>query len=123
MANKSIAKKRLSTAQSLAASFFSEATNVENLDSIAWTVATASVTDNTGTFSFQVRDKDQTTNEFSDWIDIAFSPVPTLTSTNTTLYLFATAIEASEARLKFVAAGGTPDGTAQIWVKASRRGA
>lgn len=123
MANKSIAKKRLATAQSLASSFTSEATNVENLDSIAWAVSTASVTDNTGTFSFQIRDKDQTTNEFGDWIDISFDPIPTLTSTNTTLYLFASQIEASEARLKFVAAGGTPNGTAQIWVKASRKGA
>ena len=123
MASKGFARKRLATAQSLATSFFSEATNVDNLDKIAWTVSTSGVTDNTGTFSFQVRDKDTTTNEFGDWIDIDFTPVPSLSDANTTMYLFATEIEASEARLKFVAAGVTPNGTAQIWVKSSRNGA
>jgi len=122
MANKNFARKRLATAQSLAANFQTEATNIDNLDKIAWTVSTAGITDNTGTFSFQVRDRDAVSNQTGDWIDCAFDPVPTLADANTTLYMIATEIEASEARLVFAAAGGTPDGTAQIWVKASRKG-
>jgi uncharacterized membrane protein len=123
MANKSVAKKRLATAQSLASAFQTEVTNVENLDTIAWTVATSSVTANSGTFAFQIRMKDATTNQTGTWIDLAFDPVPTLAGANATFNCFATQIEASEARLVFTPGGGSPNGTAEIWVKASRRGA
>ncbi len=123
MANKNVAKKLLSANQSLAANFTTEPTNIENLDSIAWTISTSGVTDNGGSFSAQVRMKDAERNLVGDWIDIAFSPVPTLANVDTTIYCLATQLEATEARLKFVAVGTVPDGTAQIWVKSSRRGA
>jgi len=122
MASKYTALKRLATAQSLAADFTTAATNVQDLDVISWKIATASITDNTGTFTFQVRDKDSTSNQFGDWVDLDFSPAATLADANTTLYCEAK-IRAVEARLKFTAAGGTPNGTAQIWVNAARLGA
>lgn len=122
MAARNVAKKRLATAQSLAASFTTAATNIENLDSICWKIATSGVTDNTGTFSFQTRVKLDESN-YSTWIDEEFDPAPTLASANTTFSCFATRVEGTEARLKFTAAGGTPNGTAEIVVIASRVGA
>lgn len=122
MANKNFARKRLATAQSLAANFTTAGVNVDNLDKICWTVATAGITDNTGTFTAQVRIKDDELHTVGDWIDIDFTPAATLADADTTLACFITNTAFSEARLKFSAAGGTPNGTAQIWVKAERVG-
>lgn len=122
MASKYVALKRLATAQSLAASFQSEATNIKDMDVIAWKISTSGITDNTGTFTAQVRDKDPVTNQFGDWITLDFTPAATLADADTTLYCEAT-VRAVEARLAFVPAGGTPNGTAQIWVNAARTGA
>ncbi len=122
MANKNFARKKLATAQSLAADFVTEATNIDNLDKIAWTISTSGITDNTGTFSAQVRDRDATVHDDGAWIDIDFTPAPTLADADTTMTCFITETAWSEARLKFTAAGTVPNGTAQIWVKAERKG-
>ena len=122
MASRYIAKKKLLTAQSLGAAFFSPETKVENLTGIAWKVACVGVSDNVGTFYFQVRDLDEVKNEFGGWVDIAFAPVPTLADAAANFYCGVTKINATQARLGFTPGGGTPDGTCEVWVHASSAG-
>lgn len=124
MASKYVTKpKILETAKSLGTDFTTTATNIENLDHVAWIVETSSVTDNTGTFTAQVRMTDANANEASGWVELDFTPAATLADANATLHLQLFDIVATEARLKFVADGGTPNGTAKITVQGRRGGA
>ncbi len=113
---------QLASAQSLAANFQSSPTNIQHLDKIAYKVTTSGVTDNTGTFGVQVRDNGLSLNGVpGDWIDLSFDSVPTLNDTDGDFYIEATVV-ATEARLTFAAAGGTPDGTARILVSGTQIG-
>ncbi len=104
MASKYVTKpKVLETAVDLGFDFTTEATNVENLDHVAWIVETANVTDNAGTFSAQVRMTDPNTHETSAWVDLSFSPAPTLADADATFHEQLYDVVATEARLKFTA--------------------
>lgn len=107
MASKYVFKKQLLTAQSLAADFQSAVSNIENCDKVSWSVIVSSISNNTGTFSAQVRMKDEVNNLTSSWIDIDFSPTPTLADADAQLTCLLTETCWTEARLAFTAAGVT----------------
>ena len=119
MAN--VITKRIATEQSLAASFNSEVTTIKTVDNVAYTVQTASVTDNTGTFGVQHRAYEDA-NTFSPWIDLTLSTTPTLADGDDGFLINLNQIPPGQVRLKYTAAGGTPDGTAEIWVSGKQIG-
>ena len=108
--------------QSLGASFTSAPTNVENLDNLTYLISTAGITDNTGQFYVQGRIK-KDINRYSDWNTFSFSPaIAALADGNVTFSIELYGICYTEVRLGFTAAGGTPDGTADVWVQANQVG-
>lgn len=122
MARKNIARAfRTKRAQSLAASFQTSPINVDYLDNVVFTVETASVTDNTGTFGVEARLKGDN-NEASAWFPLELSLVPTLANANDKIVIKLDNVPFSEVRLTFAAAGATPDGTCDVWVEAKQLG-
>lgn len=121
MGRKNVAAKKLSSAQSLAASFFSPVTDTTKMDNISYIVETSGITDNTGTFTLQARNKhSDNLNDQSQWIDLVSAAA--LANADTAFGIDAD-IKFSETRLKFVAAGGTPNGTCNIWFQGKVVGA
>ena len=116
---------RLLTAQSLAASFQTVATNMEQLDYVSYVISTSGITDNTGTFGVEVRYVYPNTAgpETSAWIPLTLSLVPTLADVDDDITITVQNEGWSEIRLAFTAAGGTPDGTAVVSVSGTTRGA
>lgn len=113
--------KQIATAQSLAASFNSEITTIKTVDNVAYTIQTASVTDNTGTFGVQFRAyKDD--NTVGSWIDLTLSSTPTLADADDGFLINLNQLPPGQVRLAFTAAGGTPDGTAEIWISGKQLG-
>lgn len=105
--------RQLASAQSLASNFTTDWVNIPFLDNVGIAINTASVTDNTGTFAVEVRMKDG--NDTSDPIELTLSSTPTLADADDDFFINLNQVPATQVRLKFTAAGGTPDGTAQIW--------
>jgi hypothetical protein len=94
--------------------FVTEAVTMTTATNISFTVSTSGVTDNTGSFGIEYRIyKDE--NHYGAWIPLTFSPVPTLADANA-LLLIQAYLNPGQARLTFIAAGGTPDGEADVWV-------
>lgn len=94
--------------------FVTEPVTMTTATNINFTVATSDVTDNTGTFGIEYRIwKDE--NHYSDWVSLTYNPVPTLADADTQ-FLIQAYLMPGQARLTFTSAGGTPDGTADIWV-------
>ena len=113
---------QIASAEDLSTDFQTAVTNVQNLDKVVYKVVTSGVTDNTGTFGVQVRDtRPNSPNQDSGWIDLTFDAAPVLNDDNSAYYIEANVV-ATEARLIFTAAGGTPDGTAEIWVSGTQIG-
>lgn len=123
MSRKHVKTKKLATAQSLASSFQTEWLNVSQLDNAGFVVSTASVTDNTGIFSVEVRLVNSNTQEVSSAATLTLDSVPQLASTNTTLFININQLPADQVRLSFTPAGGTPNGTADIWINSKTVGA
>lgn len=116
---------KLSSAQSLAANFTSNAITVYNLDNVGFNISTSSVTDNTGTFGVQHRiiKNTQDPGQFSDWADLTLSPTAILANADATLLINLNQLPPGQVRVKFTAAGGTPNGTCNIWVSGCSVGA
>ena len=101
-----IAPYKIADNQSLATSFETPPTNIQFLDNVALQVSTSGVTDNTGQFSIQVSNDGQT------WQDIDLDPaIDPLADDNANIFVNMSQLAFAQIRLKFVAAGGTPDGT------------
>ena len=97
---------KISDNQSLAANFSSKTTNIQWLDNVAIQISTSGVADNTGQFSIQV------SNDEVVWQAVAVSPeIPALNDTNTDIFVNLSQVAFAFIRVRFVAAGGTPDGT------------
>lgn len=107
--------KKISDGQSLAANFQSSAVTIETANTVGIWLDASGVTDNTGTFTVQVRPyKDA--NNLGSWASL------------TTTYQLANAaavffrkeenLPPCQIRVSFVAAGGTPDGSVDIWISA-----
>ena len=100
-------------AESLAANFESNVTNIEYLDNVGIQIVTDSVTDNTGQFSIQV------SNDNVTFEDITVTPtISALADTDTQIFVNLNQLPFSYVRIKFAAAGGTPDGTATAFLTA-----
>lgn len=113
---------QLNSATSLGASFNTDPVDVKTMDNIGINISTASVTDNTGTFAVQHRVyKDA--NNYSAWASLTLSTVPTLSNGNDTFFINLNQLPVGQIRVAFTAAGGTPDGTCDIWVSGNSVGA
>ena len=122
MSRKAVKTKRLLAAQSLAADFQTEWINISLGDNVGFLYATSDVTDNQGTFAIEVRMKDDN-GLTSDEAELSLSAVPTLADADATDFINLNQVPANQVRLTFTAAGGTPDGTADIWIHTKSMGA
>lgn len=106
---------QLASAQSLASDFESSAIDVKTVDNVCFLIETSSVSDNTGTFAVQVKIKKDDNNE-SGWATLSLDTTPTLANADDQFFINVNQITPCQIRIKFTAAGGTPDGTCDIWV-------
>lgn len=99
--------------QSLAASFETSATNINWLDNVAIQIKVRNVTDNTGQFSIEV------SNDKDVWQAVDLDPViPVLADADADIFVNMSQLAWAWVRVKFVAAGGTPDGDVTITLTA-----
>lgn len=108
---------KVADGQSLAADFQSDPITIESADNVGlWIEVPTGVTDNTGTFTVQVRAfKDE--NNYSAWADLATTYQ--LANAAATFFRKETSLPTCQIRVSFVAAGTTPDGTCDIWASAT----
>lgn len=110
---------QLSDDADLSADYVSDPFTVKTLDNIGILIEVTGVTDNTGTFEVQKRYKSaKNEGTYTDWVTITFSTGLTLGDADTTHEFFMRQINPCQLRVKFTAAGGTPDGIANIYVSA-----
>lgn len=99
--------------QSLAADFESPKVNIQYLDNVAIQMITDSVSDNTGQLSIQV------SNDEVNWQDLDLDPaIPALADADAQVFVNMSQLAFAWIRVKFVAAGGTPDGTVDAIITA-----
>lgn len=122
MSRKNVKTRRLLTAQSLEASFNSEWINIDYLDNVGFLVNCNNVTDNVGTFSVEVRMK-QDENTASEACALTLDSVPTLNDDGADFFINVNQVPANQIRLVFTASGGTPDGDCDLWVNTKTVGA
>lgn len=113
---------KLLTAQSLAVDFETEPSNIENVDNFAYLIDATGITDNTGSYGVEIRYKIANTSELSAWVPLSLSEASIYADVDTKFYIYLNGLVASEVRLTFVAAGGTPDGVATIWISGNMIG-
>ena len=119
--------KIIATAQSLAADFQTDPIITNGVDQVNFTIVMASISDNTGVFSVQHR-KYVDANQYSTWITLEVATALDNSNSNgagvTAAKIFnLQQVPPGQLRVAFVAAGGTPDGTAEIAVSAKSQGA
>lgn len=108
--------------QSLAASFDSQNFRIRWLDNLILNVATSSVTDNLGTFTVEHRIIKEDGN-YSAWCPLEFvEGTPTLNNANDTFIFIIKQISPGEIRVRFTAAGTSPNGTCDIWISGTSLG-
>lgn len=128
MARKNIIRPfKILAGQSLAAGFQSSPINIDYMDNIGIIIDASSVTDNTGTFTVEARAKDPATNATSSWVNLPLSngstvAPPTLADADASFDVFLYNVPYSEFRIVFSAAGGTPDGVADVWIESKQVG-
>ncbi len=120
--SKSVKTSRLESAQSLAASFSTDWLTIAYQDNVGYLITTSGVTDNTGTFAVEVRMTDSN-GVSSDAVALTLDATPTLADTDAEFFINLNQVPATQVRLTFTAAGGTPDGTAAIFVHSKSVGA
>lgn len=121
MSRNDVARKLLDSAADLSATYFSQYAEVTQLNLIGYTIETSGVTTNTGSFSIQARNTDLHNNT-SAWIDITSAGSYPLANANQNIAVALSGFPWNEVRLKFVPAGGTPNGTAKIFITVKRAG-
>lgn len=106
---------QLETARTLATDFQTSEIRVETADNIGLFIYANSVTDNTGEFTVQVRPW-KNANSYDDWITLTLDTTMILANAATSFFVNLNQVPNCQMRVKFVAAGGTPDGNCDIWV-------
>ena len=108
---------KISDGQSLAADFETDPVMIETSNNVGiWIEVPTGITDNTGEFTVQVRAyKDA--NNASAWADL--TTTYTLANAAATFFRKEISLPACQIRVAFVAAGGTPDGSCDIWISAT----
>ena len=110
------------TAKTLASNFTS--TNiftVKTVDNIGINIDCNNVTDNQGTFAVQHR-LYKTDTYASEWATLTLSSTPTLADGDDTFLVSLNQLPPGQVRVKFTAAGGTPDGDCTIRISATSVG-
>jgi hypothetical protein len=117
---------KLTTAQSLSASFNSAVFRVKYLDNIGINIDCTGVTSNTGTFAIQhriVKEALPSESTFkSSWATLTLDAVPTLAGASTVFFVNLNQVPPGEIRVAFTAAGGSPNGSCDIWLSATSLG-
>lgn len=98
-------------AESLAADFQSGATDLNYIDNVGITISTSGVTDNTGTFTIEIRN-----GENDSWQTLSLDTPMVLSNADASFNVSLNQVPFSQIRIAFAAAGGTPDGTATAWI-------
>jgi hypothetical protein len=118
--------KELVLTQSLAASFTTNPVRIRWADNYGFNIDCTGVTDNTGTFYIQHRiAKDNGATDpidYSAWATLTLDTIPTLANANDVFLIYLNQIPPGELRIGFTAAGGTPDGSCDIWYSATSLG-
>jgi hypothetical protein len=120
--SKSVKTSRLESSQSLAADFQTDWLTISYQDNVGYLITTSGVTDNLGTFAVEVRMTDSNGNS-SNGVPLTLDSVPTLNDTDAEFFINLNQVPATQVRLTFTAAGGTPDGSAAIFVHSKSVGA
>lgn len=109
---------KISSALDISVDATTDPIKVETADNVGIFIYVTTVTDNTGVFVVQIRPyKDA--NTYGDWIDLTLSSVPTLANADASFFINMNQLPTCQLRLKFTAAGGTPDGICDVWVSAT----
>lgn len=111
---------KLLTAESLADDFESDPVTLTTATRIAFNIKAYDVSDNSGTFSVEhrlYRDADN----YSDWASLTLDASPVLADDDVTL-LVDVDVPPGQVRLVFTADGGTPDGSADVWITGAQGG-
>ncbi len=106
---------KLSNAVSLAASFNTAWVPVTHMCLVGFTIETASVVTNAGTFIPQIRIK-KDDNNYSGPIDLDLSVPIVLANANIATFVNLNQLPPVEVRMKYTKSSGTVDGTVTIWV-------
>ena len=107
---------KISDGQSLAASFQTDPVKIATADNVGLWIDASSVTDNTGVFTVQVRPyKDD--NNVGPWVGL--TTTYTLANADASFFRKELGLPTCQLRVSFVAAGGTPDGSVDIWISAT----
>lgn len=110
---------QLADDQSLASNFNTDPVLIgSKTNVIGINVSTASVNDNTGAFTVEHRMYDADTRKSSDWASLTLSSTVQLADADLTTLIYLQNLPPGQIRVSFAAAGGTPDGTADIWISA-----
>jgi hypothetical protein len=124
MARKNLATPtRVSVAHSLATSFTGPAMDVSYLDNVWITADCTGVTDNTGSFSVEVRNVPaEGKGAPSNWGSLTLDTTPNLSNMDEVIQINLNQVPFSQFRLVFTANGVVPDGVADIWYTARQVG-
>lgn len=87
-----------------------------SLKNVGIVIETSGVTDNTGTFDVQYRINNG--DKQSGWATLSLGSTPSLSDADATFLINLNQIPPGDVRIKYNSAGGTPDGTAAIWIAA-----
>lgn len=114
---KNFIDKKFETLKTLASNFTTEVMPVgPHVDNVGINIEILSVTDNTGSFFVDHRIfKDA--NNFSAWAELTLpaTDFPALANADAVFLSNLNQLPKGQLRVRFVAAGGTPDGTCNIW--------
>jgi hypothetical protein len=123
MGRRNSLRKRIATAQSLAASFQTDPIKVDGVDRIWFFVVTDSVSDNTGEFKIGFRPLDEATGEYGPWQYLPLENSALLNNADDDFLFPISDLVPGQIRLEFAADGVTPNGTAEIWITGTSQGA
>lgn len=102
------ASKKLLAAESLGASFVTDATDIKFMDNIGYIIECTSITSNTGIFTAQVQIED------SSWVDLEFAVPAQLAGSDTTFVLNLNQLPYEKIRVSFADSAG--DGVCDVYV-------
>lgn len=111
---------KLVDGESLGASFASDPVTVNTATHVCFNITTAGVSDNTGTFAVEHRIYKDSGN-YSGWASLTLSSAPTL-GDDDAVFMLDLRLPPGQVRVVFTAAGGTPDGTVDVWVTGNSEG-
>jgi hypothetical protein len=114
---------QLNENESLAASFTTTPFTNSQVDNVGFMIGTSAVTDNTGTFAVEWRGFKENPDTSTPWVTLTLDTTVQLNNADDNILVNLNQLPPGQVRLSFTPAGGTPDGTANIWVTGNALGA